>query len=72
MGTHASTQDNGMYMTAEEFWEFIEKTMPTNFVTGYFPRVCMYSQNGYVGTYGGKKVYIVEEAFSLTNLQGVL
>lgn len=72
MGTRTSSQDDGMYLTAEEFWEFIEKTMPANFVTGYFPRVCMYSQNGYVGSYGGKKVYIVAETFSLTDLQEVL
>jgi len=72
MGTRTSTQDDDMYLTAEELWELLEKTMPTNFVTGYFPSVRIYTQNGYVGTYEGKSVYIVEETVSLTDLQEVL
>lgn len=72
MGTHAFIQDNGMYMTAEEFWEFLDKTTSTEFVTEYIPRVDMYSQNGYMGMYEGKPVYITAETFSLTDLQEVL
>ena len=72
MGTRTLSQDNGIYLTTEEFWEFLDKTMSTEFVTEYFPRVDMYSQNGYMGMYEGKPVYILEETISLSSLHEVL
>ena len=72
MGTHASTQDDGMYLTTEEFYELLDKTTSTEFMTEYYPRASSYYQNGCIGTYKGKSVYIVAETFSLYDLQEVL
>ena len=72
MGTCISSQDNDIYLTTEEFYELLEDTTPSGFVTEYYPRASTYYQNGCVGTYRGKSVYIVAETFSLTDLQEVL
>lgn len=71
MGTRISSHDDSMYMTAEEFYGLSENT--TGFVNEYYQRASSYYQNRCVGTYKGKRVYIVvTETFSLTDLQEVL
>lgn len=70
MGTRISSQDDSMYMTAEEFWYLLENSTLTGFK--YLPELVEKSSDEYVGRYKGKSVYIVAETFSLTDLQEVL